>query len=84
MLKEVAEMVYAYYIVEEIRFITSKNEFTTYGISVSSEGLVLNTISDISTDYAFVKSLADLCNRLQLHPMQLKEVVEDFLNTYKP
>ncbi len=35
-------------------------------------------VEDISTDRAETDALAELCNRLELAPQQLREVAEDF------
>ena len=47
----------------------------TFGISC---GTIL--IEDVSTDRVEMMDLIDKCNRLELSPAHLFEVVEDFLN----
>lgn len=49
--------------------------FTATPTGYTDAGLV----SDVSCDLNFVSLLADKCTRLQLHPMQLLDVVLDAL-----
>lgn len=55
----------------------------TFGICVFSETpkgqQPIRRISDVSTDRNFVKKLTELCNRAQLDPIHLKDVIEDAL-----
>lgn len=73
-------MIFEYYVIEETFKAEPETEYVAYGIAVEFEGSVIDTASDISTDKAKVLALAELCNRQNLHPMQLKEVVEDMLD----
>ncbi len=73
-------MTFEYYMIEETFKTETETEYVTYGIAVKNENSVVATVSDISTDKAKVLALAELCNRQKLHPMQLKEVVEDMLD----
>jgi len=58
---------------------------TSYGIvayaDVASDGtaIVVASEHDISEDRDSVEELARLCNELSLSPLQLHDVVEDFL-----
>ena len=47
----------------------------TFGISYGTV-----SIDDVSTDRVEMMNLIDKCNRLELSPTHLFEVVEDFLN----
>lgn len=47
----------------------------TFGISCGTV-----SIDDVSTDRAEMVNFIDKCNRLELSPTHLFEVVEDFLN----
>ena len=47
----------------------------TFGISCETV-----SIDDISTNEMEIKDLVDKCNRLELSPIHLYDVVEDFLN----
>lgn len=50
----------------------------TYGIGLTDcENL---SIEDISTDKDFVDNLVNLCNRFQVDPIHLFDVVEDAVN----
>lgn len=46
----------------------------TYGISYGN-----SKISDISTDKSKVEKLVSLCNKLNLSPAHINDVIEDFL-----
>lgn len=72
-------MGYKYYVVKEELYSDHEGGYTAYGIAVQYKHTVYTTVSDISTDIKKVQTLADYCNRLQLYPKQLREVVEDFL-----
>lgn len=56
---------------------------TTYGLSVhmvtSTSSMLCISIKDISSDRAAVIRLAAQCQRLQLDPIHLLDVIEDFL-----
>ena len=73
-------MTFEYCIIKETLKTEAETEYVTYGIAVKLEDSIINSVSDISTDEAKVLALAELCNRQNLHPMQLKEVVEDILD----
>lgn len=46
----------------------------------SEKGLVYHTfVSDVSTDYDAVANLTRLCNEGQLFPLQLRDVIDNFL-----
>lgn len=59
-------------------------EIPTYGLSVHMVTGTSNTlcisIKDISSDCAAVTRLAKQCRRLQLDPIHLLDVIEDFLS----
>ncbi len=71
-----------YSIFEEV---TSGKPFPiSYGIvftpdTSASEFYKAIRISDISGDYEKISTLAALCNQLELSPLHLCDVVEDFL-----
>ena len=60
-----------------------KNEdfgrYIAYGIDVFENGTLVRSVKDITTEEARLSVLVDLCNRLQLSPFQLDDIVEDFL-----
>lgn len=64
-----------------------KNEdsvaYTAYGIVVCSmednERKEVLKISDVSADKSRVEELVDLCNKEQLEPVHIYDVIEDFL-----
>ena len=43
--------------------------------------IILESISDISTDIEPIERLVKVCNNLQLDPIHLQDVVTDFLTT---
>ena len=59
-------------------------EIATYGISVwlrqSGESVEVCSVKDISPDKRAVLELAECCQRGQLSPMHLMDVIEDFLS----
>ena len=73
-------MIFEYYVIEETFKSETETEYVAYGIAVKLEDSVIDTVSDISTDKVKVWALVRLCNRQNLHPMQLREVVEDMLD----
>ncbi len=65
--------------------VTSGKHFPiSYGIvftpnTSASEFYSSIRISDITVDYAKISALVALCNQLELSPIHLRDVVEDFL-----
>ena len=59
-------------------------ERVTYGIGLtddtSDEPILLETICDLSQNKTAVDRLIELCNALQLDPIHLRDVAEDFLS----
>ena len=53
----------------------SDKPFCTYGIATKSRECQI--IEDVSVDKNFVNSLVDLCNKLELSPLHLFEIVDD-------
>ena len=53
----------------------------TFGISVYDKetGVVLRSIEDIFTDRRTAEDLTNLCNRLELSPDHIDDVIEDVL-----
>ena len=59
-------------------------ERTVYGIAVCSEdGEVLDEVCGICKDEKTVDELVELCNTLELSPMHIRDVAEDFIYTQK-
>lgn len=56
---------------------------TVYGIALNHDTEYLPNVqtrfSDLGTDRRQIQTLVDLCNELQLHPIHLVDVAEDFL-----
>ena len=55
----------------------------SYGIAYvecnENATIVIETISDITSDKESIEKLVNLCNELQLSVIQLQDVVEDYL-----
>lgn len=68
------------YVTIEDSYICNGHKITSYGISVfSSEYNHIQMIHRISEDYTSISNLVELCNSLQLDPIHLYDVVDDFL-----
>lgn len=71
------------YILIESSFLTNGVRHTTYGIAYadSSDGtpVILEAIPDLSTNKERVRQLVKLCTKLQLSPIHLRDVIDDFL-----
>ena len=39
-----------------------------------------STIPDIFTDYIEAQKFVDLCNRLEVSPIHIRDVIDDYLN----
>lgn len=74
------------YGVIETMFSVESEKRTTYGIAVyansatDGSATVLISISDISADRALIEELVNRCNRLQLSPLHLKDIISDFFS----
>ncbi|MBQ7346483.1 MAG: hypothetical protein IJW55_00845 [Clostridia bacterium] len=59
--------------------------YVTYGIALTEEEngfiTILETIPNLCANQVKVQQLADLCNTLELSPIHLHEVIQDFLVT---
>jgi len=54
--------------------------YVAYGLDVLDEThTCISTIRDITTDKAALAHLVELCNSLQLSPVHIHDVVEDFV-----
>jgi len=71
------------YVVVKSEYINGDSTRIGYGIAVVEECdgnvSVLDSISDICFDVKSVERLVELCNRAELSPIHLHEVVSDFL-----
>ena len=58
-----------------------RSERIAYGIAVYAEGVptCVARLHDVTSDKNALTELVLLCNRLQLSPIHLHDVVEDFL-----
>lgn len=64
-------------------YLNNKEIIHTYGIAFTTTYddciFVLSAVHDICQDHTAIKQLAELCNQLQLDPIHLQDVVDDFL-----
>ena len=60
---------------------TKRSERIAYGIAAYAEDgqTCITKLHDITSDKNALAELVSLCNRLQLSPIHLHDVVEDFL-----
>ena len=76
-------MKYLFRVFKEIRYLDDIGNYETFGILIirvcSSGRYVVRQISDISTEYHFVRALAKLCTNGKLAPMHVMDVLEDHL-----
>lgn len=77
-------MTVTYGVIRE-NYILGTAERTSYGIAAyanadtDSSATVIAHVADITSDEAKAVELAELCTRLELSPMHLYDVVEDFI-----
>jgi len=75
-----------YGIVEATYVLDDERRFS-YGIAVFADAaqtgtaVIIDEIGDVSDDREKVEMLAALCNKLDLSPLHLRDIVEDFLTT---
>ena len=70
---------YIYEVVKETETSEILGEYITYGIKVTRNESLIELISDVSTDREKAERLASLCNDGQLHPIHIRDIIEDFL-----
>ena len=73
---------YFYFVFQESRLSPELREYVTYGVKVAPDGdrdACCDCISDVSLSETALASLVQRCNELELNPVGLRDVVEDFL-----
>ena len=55
--------------------------YISYGIGCEIAGELSFAVEDLCLSKARVENLVDLCNKLNLDPIHIDDVVEDFLNS---
>lgn len=75
---------YSYRICTDRRTDEDGTIILVYGIEVyeSNSTTPLLVMNDLFTQRSQAEELAELCNRLELDPIHLSDVVEDWLTTY--
>jgi hypothetical protein len=71
------------YIVVKNEYIDGENTHVSYGIAAIDNcdrmDCVLETVSDISSDFCAIETLVNVCNAEELDPIHIEDVVNDFL-----
>ena len=69
------------YILCKETYKSKRSERIAYGIAAYAEDqqTCITKLHDITSDKDALSELIDLCNRLQLSPIHLQDVIEDFL-----
>ncbi len=73
-----------YGVVKEIYSLNSKKR-VSYGIAAyassndTETACIVKSVHDITSDLVSLRALTELCNRLELSPIHLNDVIEDFL-----
>ena len=68
---------YVYEAVREVLISEELGKYVTYGIRCSRNLREIAFVSDVSADAADIELLVDLCNKEQLEPIHLYDVIED-------
>lgn len=53
--------------------------YPTFGIEAVENGIVIDTVEDVSPDERAVGRLAAACNKYELSVEHLRDIIEDFL-----
>ena len=77
-------MLYRYSFFEEELFSQYIGNYISYGIKVTTENddgeqITIDSVSDVSIEREVAEKITELCNQLQLDPIQLFDVVEDMI-----
>lgn len=71
-----------YVLVEEQLFTPELGEYHSFGIKAkNSGGEDMDFVSDVSTDRAFVSDLVERCNRAEVSPIHLRDIIADALES---
>jgi len=72
---------YKYSTIRERIYDPHMGKYTTYGIKVTSNNSAFASefISDVTLSKKKLSGLVRKCNSLQLHPVHLRDVIDDFL-----
>ncbi len=73
-----------YEVYAEEKVLPEVGEYVSYGLravrSIGENSEVIGEISDLTTDEAAARRLAQMCTRCRLDPIHIPEVIEDFLS----
>ncbi len=69
-----------YYVTEDLMFLEDVGEYKSYGIELREGERVLERIRDIDIRREGVEALCAICNSLELLPIHLRDVVDDYLS----
>ena len=68
-----------YRIIKERLLDESNVPYFAYGMEIIKSGICERRISDVTCSYARIKILCSLCNQLEVSPLHIDDVIEDFL-----
>ena len=64
---------------KEIKTSEEGNKYVCYGINVYENNKLIKSLSDVFLDKITAENFTEACNRCQLHPIHLNDVIEDYL-----
>ncbi len=67
------------YEVTEGDFELDGESYRSYGVAVMEDGAALKRIDDVSLEKDDIVNLVNFCNELELSPVHIDDVIEDFL-----
>ncbi len=67
------------YEVTEGDFGLDGESYRSYGVAVMEDGVALKRIDDVSLEKNDIVNLVNLCNELELSPVHIDDVIENFL-----
>lgn len=70
---------YFYVAEKEFKINEYGKEYTCYGIRVYENNQMIKFLPDVFPDETNAKDFTDMCNRSQLNPIHLEDVIEDYL-----
>ena len=76
-ISELLAFKYSYFLCSA-NIVVENEEQKSYGIGVIEDHCLIDMVSDVSGSKEKVAFLVELCNRLRLSPMHLRDVIEDF------
>ena len=66
-----------FYKLRKERILPSEKQFTTYGIEVLENGVQTEYISGVSDNKKLVRNMVRICNKNDVEPVHIHDVIED-------